>query len=517
VEGLITLRHMGNSFYRKQQARLPLFIAVLLVGSFSIPAPAMERPQPAVSSESLLAFVMPVKPSSLPMPVRKPVEKPLVLRTSASISAPTTKVIEQAVRQGNSRTAVNLLASPSVGRSMSPLQYDQLRVKVATGLMQAGDVEQSANLAAQAMRRSGDDVPLAGWVLGLSAWQMKDYEAAFIGFASTAKNTKLDDWTRAGASFWAARAADASDRPYQARAFRVLAAQFDRTFYGQLASAQLGRNADLHWSMPVFNKTHLDLIAATDAGRLALDHVANGRLSAADAALVKLAGERDTNIKLAALAYATREGLPASALKLAQSVENATGLRYDAAYYPLGKWIDDQDYRVDRALVHAIIRQESRFDPMARSGRGATGLMQLMPSTANYIVKVRAGGANNMDLTRSVRNLDVGQHYVSYLLEDKTVNNDLLRMLIAYNAGPGNLAKWQKQNAHITDPLLFIEVIPSGETRAYVERVTAAYWIYRARLGLTNPTLAALSNGRDSAYSQPASWASRLQLSALWP
>lgn len=69
-------------------------------------------------------------------------------------------------------------------------------------------------------------------------------------------------------------------------------------------------------------------------------------------------------------------------------------------------------------------------------------------------------------------------------------------MMTAYNAGPGNLAKWKKNTRYGNDPLLFIEAIPSSETRIYIERVTANYWIYNARFCMVNPTHATSCRGK---------------------
>jgi soluble lytic murein transglycosylase-like protein len=68
-------------------------------------------------------------------------------------------------------------------------------------------------------------------------------------------------------------------------------------------------------------------------------------------------------------------------------------------------------------------------------------------------------------------------------------------MLTAYNGGPGNLLKWKNNARFYDDPLLFIEVIPSAETRIYIERVMANYWIYNMRFGNKNHTLEQLAVG----------------------
>ena len=72
--------------------------------------------------------------------------------------------------------------------------------------------------------------------------------------------------------------------------------------------------------------------------------------------------------------------------------------------------------------------------------------------------------------------------------------------LVAYNAGPGNLGKWQRKMRHGGDPLLFIESLPSRETRDFIEKVVANLWIYRARLGQPRPTLDAIAAGDWPAY-----------------
>ena len=71
---------------------------------------------------------------------------------------------------------------------------------------------------------------------------------------------------------------------------------------------------------------------------------------------------------------------------------------------------------------------------------------------------------------------------------------------MAYNGGPGNLNKWRRKSDYQGDPLLFIESIPSRETRAFVERVLTNLWIYRFRLGQPAPSLDAIAAGAWPRY-----------------
>src|SRR5690606_4384014 len=165
-------------------------------------------------------------------------------------------------------------------------------------------------------------------------------------------------------------------------------------------------------------------------------------------------------------------------------------------------WQPKDGFEVDRALLYALMRQESGFNPDARSGVGASGLMQIMPATGAYIspeLEDHDGGAGAA-LLDPTTNVTVGQDYVQRLLDDGNVRGDLFLLTAAYNAGPGNLAKWRKGAGYDQDPLLFIESIPSRETRLFIERVLANLWIYRQRLGQATPSLDAIAAGAWPVY-----------------
>jgi soluble lytic murein transglycosylase len=116
--------------------------------------------------------------------------------------------------------------------------------------------------------------------------------------------------------------------------------------------------------------------------------------------------------------------------------------------------------------------------------------MQLLPSTARDMSSSEENSLSTPDV-----NLAVGQKYVRHLLKDPAVGGDLFKMAMAYNAGPGNLARWQRNaSEHAKDPLLFLESIPAAETRAFVERVMVNYWIYSIRMGKDIPSLEAVAS-----------------------
>ena len=99
-------------------------------------------------------------------------------------------------------------------------------------------------------------------------------------------------------------------------------------------------------------------------------------------------------------------------------------------------------------------------------------------------------------------NLALGQTYLQQLMRLPAVQNNLIYMAVAYNAGPGNLIKWKKQMNYPKDPLLFVESIPSKETRTFVERIIVNYWIYSALMGQSLTSLDETIAGHFPIYAQ---------------
>jgi len=136
---------------------------------------------------------------------------------------------------------------------------------------------------------------------------------------------------------------------------------------------------------------------------------------------------------------------------------------------------------VDKYLVAAVIREESRFDPDIVSWAGAVGLMQIMPSTANRLKKdLGLQLADVSEIHDVTKNIILGTHYLSLLMSDF---KQIPFALVAYNAGENALKKWMTQYSY-DDLIEFIENIPYKETRFYVKKVLRSYWQYRTMNGL---------------------------------
>lgn len=141
---------------------------------------------------------------------------------------------------------------------------------------------------------------------------------------------------------------------------------------------------------------------------------------------------------------------------------------------------------VPAALVLAVIREESRFDPTATSRAGAVGLMQLMPSTGKWLAtKIGADDHSDGNLRDPAFSIAAGTWYLHYLLN--RYDGSTVTALAAYNAGHARLTSWIRQFEPARQPMIALEMIGIRETREYVKRVLdtmAAYRsIYRTRSG----------------------------------
>lgn len=137
---------------------------------------------------------------------------------------------------------------------------------------------------------------------------------------------------------------------------------------------------------------------------------------------------------------------------------------------------------VDPVIILSLIRQESAFDPFARSGADARGLMQLLPSTAAKWMQ-----NSRQELFDPSSNVRVGVKYMETLF--KRYDGNVEHVLAAYNAGLRNLDKW-KQRFPNTNTLMFMDLIPFKETRTYVAIILRnAYW-YGRLMALQQDTLA---------------------------
>ncbi len=143
-----------------------------------------------------------------------------------------------------------------------------------------------------------------------------------------------------------------------------------------------------------------------------------------------------------------------------------------------------QQRQLNPLLVTALMRQESRFEPKIRSVAGAIGLMQVIPSTADWVLTQIGESTNDLEATLENPNesIKLGTWYLDYT--HREYNDNSMFAVASYNAGPGAVADWITRGYDDLD--VFVENIPFAETQGYVEAVFGGYWNY---LRLYNPAI----------------------------
>lgn len=427
--------------------------------------------------------------------------------------------INTLVDRGKPDEALALLNSPEIDSQLDSVETDKARQWIAAGYYYKGDFDASLALADRAANRSGKYVPLAHWYSGLINWRRGNVRSAAEHFEAVATSEATSGWMRAAGAYWAARANLILLNAEQVVSMLALAAEHPRSFYGLLAARALGERALLRFDLPPLSRDKVTSLLVVPEVRRAIALLELGRQSDAEQELRLAYGRTSWRLDPALVALATVLNLPNTQYHIGLGAANydkvarqsgtsvlPKGLEaraYDAALYPVPPWEPKGGFALDRALLLAFARQESRFLTQAYNPSGASGLMQILPSTASYLMKDKSLSSDKgrQRLFDPAENLAIGQTYIKSLLGRSYYKGNLLKAIAAYNGGPGNMNRWLRKTDHGDDPLLFIESIPSRETRAYAERVLANLWIYRMRLGQPTPSLDDLVAGNWPRYS----------------
>ena len=285
------------------------------------------------------------------------------------------------------------------------------------------------------------------------------------------------------ARYWMGRALLATGDTVTAMArWRTVAAEYPMTYYGVLAAERLG---ELPWAPPIVPDSFEEIESLTEA-MSRVDHLEKlGMDSEARAELETLADAADSSTaRLLTTAYLMREhGLVARGVQLGWRVIRASPSADARAYrlvYPIvhreAIIIESRRRNLDPALVAAIIRQESGFNPRATSSAGARGLMQMMPSVGRAVARSIDVPEWRPDLLYQPDiNLQLGIRHLEAFIS----RYEAPYALAAYNAGESRLVRWLRRPG-ARDPELFVERIPFTETRDYVRIVLRNRAMYRA-------------------------------------
>ena len=403
------------------------------------------------------------------------------------------KIMNQIARyisRGKTLSAKRLIDGKRADNLFNRFEHNSAKTALAFLYFLDNENELALSYAEYAANSSGGDIPLASWTAGLAAWRMEDYEKAVYYFEKTAGYKKTYPLLRAGSAFWAARSHLRLGNYEQAGNYLELASEYPRTFYGFMAMRLLGQNLTHVWDKPATDQDDIsgDFSHPALERFYALHQI--GQDDWAKRELSKLYLEADKEAKSVLLMISSQKGFDNELLAVSGEISGQRDMRY-----PAPQWVPTDGWKADKALVFSFVKQESCFNARAESAVGALGLMQIMPDTGREL-------AQKMDYPWSLKrlkepeyNLSLGQNYLLNLLDNAEVNYNLIFLAVAYNAGPGNLAKWKKRMNYQNDPLLFIESIPSKETRSFVERILVNYWVYRSLMGQSMQSLDDVAGG----------------------
>lgn len=337
-----------------------------------------------------------------------------------------------------------------------------------------------------------DPVPQLEWDAGFSAYRLGRFKDAAIHLERLAQNAGVQGKLRAQAAFWAARAHLQAGEPQRVVGLLSAAAKEEPSFYGLIAERTLGMDTQTGFSDPVLSANDFTKLMKEPGAHRAVALWQVGETEHVGNELNRAFVYNDESLDPAMAALARGLGITNIELR-ASEASAARGLLLNGLF-PVPPYEPKNGYRIDKSLVLAFARLESRFQNGSTSTAGAQGIMQLMPKTAELIAGRGAAG----ELDDPSYSMSLGQRYISELLD--RLGGNLLELGGAYNAGPGAAQRWMTTKAGKDDPLLFIESIPVAETRSYVRRLMEYQWMYRRRFGEDARSLEETARGQWPVY-----------------
>lgn len=322
---------------------------------------------------------------------------------------------------------------------------------------------------------------LSGWI---AFRRLSEPNTGYEHFTRLYQAMKLPV-TRSRGAYWAGLAAEALGMDDASRRWFATAATYETTYYGQLAAARLGEAvvpkfpadpvpgpgdiASFDANELVRAARMLSEIGEDEIAKPFLLHLSAATATPANQKLVAALAETVHRLDVGIVA-ATRAG--ASGVPLLEPGFPVIPIHHNGA--------------AEKPLVLAIARQESAFDKLAVSRSDARGLMQLKPSTAKEVAKsLSLPFSADRLLTDANFNLMLGYTYLDKMLD--SFRGSYVLSIAAYNAGPARVAQWLHDHgdprSDAVDVVDWIELIPFGETRNYIQRVLENLQVYRLRLG----------------------------------
>ncbi len=382
-------------------------------------------------------------------------------------------------------SAIELLDSEYSHQSHPELWWEE-RLIIVRHLLDKKDYQKAYDITVKGDNSSKLIIAENQWLAGWIAYRFLSNPKIALGHFLTMREFVQSFISKARGDYWIARTYESLGEKDKAYNYYKSASKYSTTFYGQQSIEQ----ANIKINNIFSNKPELDEDDYQD--------YKDGDLAKGIAFLskLKLPGLLNT-FALRAFIEAEKES-PKEVLSLVkfmreqnlieQSVwltrrARTAGIDVGEAGYPFLKNVK-YPKDSDKALIHAIVRQESDFNPYAKSPAGARGLMQIMPSTARQLSQWKRLRYSLKRLTNDINyNITLGEYFLWRLL--RQYEGSYIKTFAAYNAGAGNVRKWNrifsehKKIADNLDEIDWIESIPFDETRNYVQRVYENYYIYK--------------------------------------
>jgi soluble lytic murein transglycosylase-like protein len=338
------------------------------------------------------------------------------------------------------------------------------------------------------------------WFTALTDWREGNFEKANAIFAKLSEDDDLSDWQRSAAYYWTYRTNDKLGESSAAETALNDAAKYPTTFYGLIASAQLGRHPVVAEAPEVTSTLRKDPRAIRAA---LLTQI--GQSDDAEAELRALYSAATPANRRGIVTLASEMNMPNLQMRLAHT-PGLSAQEAMFAQFPAPQYMVDLHPLMDSALLLSVARNESGFREVARNqSSGALGMMQMLPATARAVEKrvgqelVADAGVNTPiaeRLSNPAMSARYAAEYLKILAREPAINGNLINLLVGYNAGPATVVTWKSAGRNVNDPLLYVESIPYSETRNYVMQVSAQYWVYQLMMDETPTSLDAIAHGQ---------------------
>lgn len=399
------------------------------------------------------------------------------------------------IRKGRSNDALETLATP-LSDMVRPELWSRQRTRLARRLLADGRITDAwraikdHSVPIEHRARYAESEWLAGWIALRYLGEAKEALRRFSGLYGEVRYPV----SRSRAAYWAGRAARSTGNSRRAVEWFHRAAIHPTTYHGQLAALEIGDRPrqpppadlpDAHEEQIYRNHELVRVVRMLDE---------TGQRKLVKTFILRL-GEisKGQKERILAARLARSIGRPDLGVWISRRAQRS-GIVMIEHGYPL---VPMPDGFPERALLMAVARQESNFDPSATSHAGARGIMQLMPATARGVArKLKIRYSRSKLTTDPAYNIRLGRSYLKEMLT--RYSNSYILAVASYNAGPYNVKKWIRRNGDPRlagiDPIDWIELIPFNETRNYVQRVLANLQVFRHRL---QPGKVAVTLARD--------------------